>query len=261
MRNALLVTILLLAGPLTLSVFTLGQTAGQSSPAEVHHPDISGVWTRHPGRMPPGGGPARPDFLSDSKKPDPPMTPWADAKYKEIRAEYTSSPTGYMSDPVFACMPPGVPRIYSIDLEGVMELIQLPDRVLQIFEFDHHIRQIYTDGRGHDENQPPTWMGDSIGKWEGDTLVVDTTGFNDKTRLDRLGHPHSDALHLVERFRRVDHDNLGIEITIDDPKAYLKPWGGELAYALKPNWKVMEYMCQDNNTFDNFREESAQPAK
>ena len=242
---------------LAVSFGIFAQTVGHKGPAKAqtiaNTPDLSGIWSRR-------AGATGPDFLSNSKKPEPLMTPWAEAEYKKVRESYTSTPTGYLNDPVFNCMPPGVPRIYSIDFEGIMEIIQLPGRVLQIFEFDHYVRQIYTDGRGHDENLPATWMGDSIGKWEGDTLVVDTTDFNDKTRLDRLGHPHSDALHLIERFRRVSKDKLAVDITIEDPKAYLKPWGGQLAYALKPDWKVMEFMCQDNHTFDQFTDESAKPA-
>jgi hypothetical protein len=239
-----------------LSSAIFAQTVGHPGPVTIQTsasaPDLSGIWSRRAGAK-------GPDFLSDSKKPEPLMTPWGEAEYKKIRESYTSTSTGYLNDPVFNCMPPGVPRVYAIDFEGIMEMIQLPGRVLQIFEFDHYVRQIYTDGRAHDESLPPTWMGDSIGKWEGDTLVVDTTGFNDKTRLDRLGHPHSDALHLIERFRRVSKDKLIVDITIEDPKAYPKPWGGQLTYALKPDWKLMEFMCQDNHTFDQFTDESAKP--
>jgi hypothetical protein len=86
-------------------------------------------------------------------------------------------------------------------------------------------------------------MGDSIGRWEGDTLVVDTIGFNDKTWLDRIGHPHSDALHVVERFRRVDRDTLQDDITIDDPKAYTKPCGTRMLFQFEPDWKLMEMVC------------------
>jgi len=89
-------------------------------------------------------------------------------------------------------------------------------------------------------------MGDSIGKWEGDTLVVDSTGFNDKTWLDVSGHPHSEALHIVERMRRADHDTLMIDIAIDDPQAYTKPFKSQRKYILKPAWNIMEYICEDN---------------
>jgi len=92
-----------------------------------------------------------------------------------------------------------------------MEIVQTPGRVLLIYEFNHFIRQIFTDGRKHSTDLGPTWMGDSIGKWEGDTLVADTIGFNDKTWLDRGVHPRSEQMHLVERFRRVDANMLMID--------------------------------------------------
>jgi predicted hotdog family 3-hydroxylacyl-ACP dehydratase len=92
-------------------------------------------------------------------------------------------------------------------------------------------------------------MGDAIGKWEGDTLVADTVSFNDKTTLDREGYPHSDAMHLVERIRRVNHDSLEIDLTIDDPKAYTKPWEAKLNFQLRTDWKIMEHVCEDNVSF------------
>ena len=88
--------------------------------------------------------------------------------------------------------------------------------------------QIFTDGRPHDKTLGPLWMGDSIGHWEGNTLVVDTVNFNDKTWVDRMGHPHSEALHVIERIRRVNHDQLVDDLTIEDSKAYTKPWTAQL---------------------------------
>jgi hypothetical protein len=217
--------------------------------ATASAPDVSGVWARYP-----GGGPSR-NFLGNFKAPDPPMTPWAEELFKPIKSSY-ASPDGYLNDPVFKCFPPGVPRIYAVDLQGVMQMVQLPGEILQLFEFDHWVRHIFTDGRQHSSDTGPSWMGDSIGKWRGDTLVVDTTGFNNKTRLDKMGHPHSEALHVVERFRRVSHDNLQLDITIEDPKAYTKPWGGELSFTLEPGWNLGEYVCQDYATFDEFRKQS-----
>ena len=90
-------------------------------------------------------------------------------------------------------------------------------------------------------------MGDSIGHWESDTLVVDTVNFNDKTWLDRVGHPHSDALHVIERFRRTAPDHLVDDITIDDPKTYTKPWDSVRTWYLRPEWEIMEYSCEENN--------------
>ena len=120
------------------------------------------------------------------------------------------------------------------------------------FEFNHFVRQIYTDGRKHFTDLGPTWMGDSIGAWQGDTLVVDTIGFNDKTWIDRMGHPHSEDLHVVERIRRVSQDTLQIDLTINDPKAYTKPWGGRLNFQLRPGWNITELVCEDNITFNEF---------
>ena len=219
--------------------------AGPQAAASVR--DLSGVWARYP-----GGGPSR-NFLS--RGPAPPMTPWAEELFKPIKASY-AAPDGYLNDPVFKCLPPGVPRIYAVDLQGVMQMVQLPGETLQIFEFDHWVRHIFTNGRQHNRDTGPSWMGDAIGKWDGDTFVVDSTGFNDKTRVDKMGHPHSEALHVVERFRRVGHDHLQLDITIEDPKAYTKPWGGELSFTLEPDWHLGEYVCQDYSSFDEFRKQS-----
>jgi hypothetical protein len=90
-------------------------------------------------------------------------------------------------------------------------------------------------------------MGNTIGHWEGDTLVVDSIGFNDKTRLDTLGHPHSDQLHVIQRFSRADPMHLAYEVTVDDPKAYTKPWTNKRVFTLKPKWELMEYSCEENN--------------
>jgi hypothetical protein len=95
-------------------------------------------------------------------------------------------------------------------------------------------------------------MGDSIGTWEGDTLVVDSIGFNDKTWLDRGGHPHSDQLHVTERLRRTDQNTLQIAVTMEDPKAYTKPWGGTMTFGLRPKWNISEMICEDNVNFDSF---------
>jgi hypothetical protein len=104
-------------------------------------------------------------------------------------------------------------------------------------------------------------MGDSVGHWEGDTLVADTVNFNEKTWLDRVGHPHSGALHVVERIRRPNHFHLTDDITIDDPKAYTKPWTAHLDFLLRPKWTLEELYCEDQGTFDDIENNETKPAK
>jgi len=129
-----------------------------------------------------------------------------------------------------------------------MQVIQIPGEVILLFEYDHYIRHIYLDRREHPKELDLTWMGDSIGWWEGNTLVVDTAGLNDKTWLDQVGHPHSDALHVVERIRRIDRDTLQDDLTIDDPKAYKKSWTGQQVFKLRPTWRLLEYVCTGDRT-------------
>lgn len=185
------------------------------------------------------------------------MTPWAEAKYMANKPNLGPRAVSLAetNDPMAQCFPPGVPRIYLIRGEP-LEITQMPGRVIMLFEYDHFVRQIYTDGRQHPADPAPTYMGDSIGRWEGNTLVVDTVGFNDKTWLDNDGHPHSDALHVVERIQRVNHNTLTIETTIDDPKAYTKPWGGHAILELKPDWTLGELVCEDNVTFADMQKKA-----
>lgn len=180
------------------------------------------------------------------------MTAWAQEKYKSAKPVFgpNKKPAEESNDPVYGCFPPGLPRIYL--QRKPMEILQLSNEVIVAYQYDRLVRHIYTDGRPHDEFlDPPLWMGDSIGKWEGDALVVDVIGFNDKTWLDRVGHPHSDALHLVERFRRPDHATLVDDITIEDPKAYTKPWTAHLRFQLEPGAEVSwEEVCEDEKLRD-----------
>lgn len=98
-----------------------------------------------------------------------------------------------------------------------------------------------------------------MGTWQGDTLVVDTIGFNDKTWMDRIGHPHSEELHVVERLRRPNQNTLQMSLTIEDPKAYTKPWGTQLNFQWRPNWSITEMICEDNATFNEFLKNQAKP--
>jgi hypothetical protein len=205
--------------------------AGPStSPRASSHEDLSGVW------MPQQG----PITFSPS---EPPLQPWAAAKYRDVRPGYGPHASAESQDPILTCAPPGVPRILLLPFP--VQIVQVPGQVIMLFEYDHFIRQIFLDRRTHPTDLDPTWMGDSIGRWEGDTLVVDTVGLNDKSWLDQVGHPHSEALHVIERIRRVDHDTLKDDLVIDDPKVYTQPWKGQQVFKLKPAWHLMEYVCED----------------
>jgi hypothetical protein len=240
------------------SCAALAQTAAQAPPANspmtAPAADLSGIWMRLRDK----GATARgyPGIILDLGQPtELPMTPWAAAIYKVNSAKYHGDdPDTVLSDPVFSCYPPGVPRIYLFGFP--MQIVQVPGQVIMLFEYDHFVRRIYTDGRPHDMDQGPLWMGDSIGKWEGDTLVADTVSFNDKSLIDRVGHPHSDALHVVERVRRVDQNSLEIDLTVEDPKAFTKPWNTKLIFESKPDWKIMEQICEDNASFIDFNKEA-----
>ena len=242
-------------------ILIFAQTAEHREPAQgqmsPQTPDLSGIWSR----LRADGATKRgyaPLFLELSTA-EPPMTPWAQAKYRANRAAYRENAKTILSDPIMSCYPPGLPRIYLLGFP--VQIVQIPGQVIMLFEYDHFVRRIYTDGRPHDNDQGLLWMGDSIGKWEGNTLVTDTVNFNDKTLIDRVGHPHSDAMHLMERIRRIDHDTLEIELTLDDPKAFTKPWGTKLVFELKQDWKIMEHVCEDNSNFLEFNKKATQTPK
>jgi hypothetical protein len=245
MWNPLIGSVLALVGVLAFSLSVGAQTAERSGEGKnqiaAPAPDLSGLWTRL-------RDPSHASVNLDFGKAISPMTPWAEAKFKAANSVYRGSrPDTVLKDPIFSCYPPGVPRIYMLNFP--VQIVQIPGQVIMLFEFDHFVRRIYTDGRPHDKDVGPLWMGDSIGKWEGDTLVADTASFNDKTTLDREGYPHSDAMHLVERVRRVNHDSLEIDLTVDDPKAYTKPWEAKLNFQLRTDWKILEHVCEDNVSF------------
>ena len=179
-----------------------------------------------------------------------PLTAWGRQKMKEhhpIGGQYTALTS---NDPNFACLPPGMPMMYTHAFP--MEILEVPGRVIMFFEYGHYVRQIFTDGRGHSNDLGPTWMGDSIAHWEGDTLVTDSNGFNDRTWLDVTGQPHSEEMHMAERIRRPDHDTLMIDITIDDAKVYTAPLRTQRKYILKPGWNISEFICEDDAGFAKF---------
>ena len=222
-----------------------GMQNGASKPpatsAQDPEHDLSGVWNMH-------------DILDSTfavNRPD--MTEWAKEKYEAAKPSNgpRTHPLKEIDDPVLkSCLPPGVPRIYLHPFP--MEIVQTPKETLLLYEYDHIVRRVFTDGRRHTDDITPTYMGESIGNWEGDSFVVDTIGFNDKTWLDRDGHVHSDQLHVIERFHRTDRNNMQIDITMEDAKALVKPWVTRLFYQLRPQWDIQEQVCTDNAAFLDF---------
>ena len=126
------------------------------------------------------------------------------------------------------------------------KFVQSPGFIVILFESYHSYRQIFTDGRPFPKVNDPAWFGYSVGSWEGDTLVVKTIGINEKTWLDDAGHPHSDALQIIERFRRTDFGHMQLQLTIDDPKAYAKPWSITIPYEFVPDTELLDWVCENN---------------
>jgi len=146
-------------------------------------------------------------------------------------------------NPASNCLPRGVP--WADSTPSPYKILQMPGLVVILYEENTTFRQIFTDGRKHPMDPQPTWLGYSIGTWEADTLVVDTSGFNDRSWLDTFGAPHSDALHLIERFRRRDIGHMEIQISIDDPKTYTKPLVFTQNVRLLPDTELLENFCEN----------------
>jgi hypothetical protein len=165
-----------------------------------------------------------------------PFRPAALALYQErLARESTGSPSE-------RCRPKGIPAPMLPPVP--FKVVQTPGLTIVLFEEFNRFRQIFTDGRPKPHLDIPSWWGYSMGSWDGDTFVVDTTGFNDKTWLDKVGHPHTDALHTIERFRRIDFGHMVLELTIDDPKAYSKAWTVRIPFEFVPDIELMDDACE-----------------
>ena len=206
------------------------------------NPDLSGVWWVRPdgdGKSTSGQPPKF--FLnlaSDSQPGEVTMLPWALAFVREQVAALGRN------HPVSKCLPPGVPLSYTAG--APFKIVQTPDLVVMLYEYSNSFRQVFVDGRALPKDAQPMWVGYSVGRWESDALVVETTGFNDKTWLDGVGHPHTEALRVTERLRRRDFGHLDMQITIDDAGAYVKPWAASMPAELATDTDVMEYVCVEN---------------
>ena len=218
----------------TLTLITLCPVHGQTIPRMPDgKPDFQGVW-QHP---------YVPDMSKDAaNQKGAGALPFTQAGVDNFK-NYDVSKFDYTGH----CLPFGLLR--SMNVGGYpVQIMQNSKYVAFLFEQNTWFHVAYLDGRDHPKNLEPTWFGNSIGRWDGDMLVVDTVGFNGRTRLDTLGHPHSDQMHVVQRFQYTDPDHIAYEVTIDDPKYYTKPWKNTRRFwRLPPGQELIEYSCEENN--------------
>jgi hypothetical protein len=192
-------------------------------------PDLSGVWrVRQSSYL---------VYVTSDLKPDE-ILPWAAAVYNERAENFRRDTDG------IKCLPPG-PKAGISGLAFPMKIVQTPGLVVILYEYQTIYRQIFTDGRALPDDPNPTWMGYSVGHWEGDTLVATTAGFNDRTSLDLGGHPHTEALRVTERFRRRDFGHIDVRVTLEDSKAYKRPWTLPVELELTPGEELIEYVCEN----------------
>jgi hypothetical protein len=199
-------------------------------------PDLSGIWRadtmRYNADLAPVGTEA-------------PMLPWAAELYKHRVATM-----GY-DRPMTRCMPHGVPDAVTV---LNFKILQMPGVTVVLFEEFHKYRQIHTDGRQLPVDPDPAWYGYSVGRWEGDTFVVETAGFKEGSWLDNNGHPHTEALRLTERFRRVNFGRMDLDVTVDDAKAYSRPWKSDtIHFLLQPDTELLEHLCENNRDADSLQ--------
>jgi hypothetical protein len=217
-------------------------------------PDLSGVWQAEGAPIPelirllpgPGGEnglgediPAKYfiNILADFKSEDDALLPSAP---RRPNAVLNARP----DDPGLNCWPAGLPMADLVP--APFKIVQTPRLMMVLYEADTTFRQIFVDGRKHPDDPNPSWMGYSIGKWDGDTFVVDTIGFNDRSWLDGVGHTHSDALHIVERFTRRSLGRMTIEMTLEDPKTFVRPITVTFGLRLLPDTDLIESHCSEN---------------
>jgi hypothetical protein len=218
-------------------------------------PDLSGMWQRP--YVPDMSVTSRNgDQVADPSLADAPMPagqPQGRGAGGPPRKQLPFSPAGQKvwdqydaakGDYTGSCLPFGLIR--SMNSPDPIQIMQSDKYLALLYEQNTWFKVIPIDGRAH-RDQVATWFGDSVGHWEGDTLVVDTINFNGKTRLDTNGHPHSDKIHTIEKFTRTDAGHIAYEITIDDPAYYTKPWKNNRIFTLRPDWEIMEYSCEENN--------------
>jgi len=228
--------------PLAALVFCLaGQTRAKSQSSAAPAQDLSGVWLGD------GAGNNRALLLQPAM---PLMQPWLKAKFNAQGV--TTEPDPFLE----SCDPLGVPRVLLTNTP--VKIVQTPAESVFLYERNHDFREVYTDGREHPKDLDPSWWGHSIGYWDGPAFVVDTVGFNDKTWVDWSGLLHTEALHVIERYQRLDHDTMRLDITVDDPKTFTQSFTAKRMFKLKP-WNIGEDICSRSDE-QHFRQGIVQPA-
>jgi hypothetical protein len=257
----LVLTLLVAAMATTVPVFAQGRGGGggpqpPTGPAPKTadgKPDFSGLWERpYTPDMSAYGRNQTPDQSLPDEPPDPKAPPARGNARPKKQLPFTAlgkkqwdAYDAANGDYTGTCMPFGLTR--SINSPDPLQIMQNDKYLGMLFEQNtwFHIARI---GGAHPaKNLTPTWFGDTVAKWDGDTLVIDTIGFNGRTRLDTIGHPHSASMHVIERYSRPDLGHINYEITIDDPVTYTKPWKNTRVFTLRPDWEIMEYSCEENN--------------
>ena len=197
-------------------------------------PVLAGLWRPAPGIVG--------DMTRGMKSGETvPFQPWAETLFKERRANDSRD------DPTASCVVGGVPRS---DFVGYpFKILQRPDMVVVLYEAVHSYRQIFIDGRTLPKDPNPAWFGYSVGRWDGDVFVVESSGFNDNVWLDNAGRPATEQLKVTERFVRKNFGQMEIQVTIDDPKAYTKPWSVTQQLAFQADTELLEYICNENNKY------------
>jgi hypothetical protein len=221
----------------TAAVTTSASTAGTREVPRIDgKPDLSGVYNFGGG----GGAGGRGAAGAAAAPAGPELKPGAE-RFRVVRG-----PTE--SGPLSNCMPVAGPAAFTVPYQ--FQMIQNKDYVIILHEYPNTHRIIPTNGATHPVDPDPTWLGDSVGKWEGDTLVVDTIGFNDKTELN--GFKHTEGLHIVERFRRPNFDTLEYEATLEDPNVFVRPWSVARSFPLRPDLhKIDEFICENNKDYQH----------
>jgi hypothetical protein len=194
-------------------------------------PDLSGIWN-------PPNTKYLVNLAADFKPGQLPIQPWAEALTKERSTEAHGAEESDAN-----CLPPGIPKINATP--NPFKIVQDTKLVIILYETFGIYRQVFLDGRVPRKDANPSWQGYSLGKWDGDALVVDSVGFNGKFWLDKVGHPATESLHVTERFRRPDYGHLEVQTTIDDPKAFTKPWSVTERLELLTDTELLESVCEN----------------